>query len=157
MARKKTAAPKHVEPEDESQDVEEPDTEDQDDEPEASGGKGMSKAEAIRRVMADGIDNPSVGSQEIRKRFGIDVTPQHFSAARSQMKSRDAKKSGAPKGKPGRKPKAASQGVEGYLAPPPKQQGTGGEPDLLEAMEAMKPLVNSLGADKVKRIVDLLG
>ena len=63
-----------------------------------------------------------------------------------------------PAAKPGRKPKAApSQAVEGYLSAPPKQRGTGAEPDLLDAMEAMKPLVASLGADKVKRIVDLLG
>ena len=156
MAKKKSAAPKHVEPDDESQDVEEePETED--DEPE-NGGKAISKAEAIRRVMADGIDNPSVGSQEIKKRFGIDVTPQHFSAARSQMKSRDAKKQEtAPKGKPGRKPKEApSQAVEGYLAPPPKPTPAGGS-ELLDAMEAMKPLVASLGREQVKRIVDLLG
>ena len=63
----------------------------------------------------------------------------------------------ATKGKPGRKPKAApGQAVEGYLAPPPKPQASGGESDLLAAMEAMKPLVAALGADKVKRIADLL-
>jgi hypothetical protein len=71
---------------------------------------------------------------------------------------RKKESSSAPKGKPGRTPRAApSQAVEGYLAPPPKPRGSGGEPDILEAMEAMKPLVASLGADKVKRIVDLLG
>src|SRR5438067_1469146 len=133
MARK--AAPKHVEPEDESQDVEEqeePETEEQDDET-APGGKAISKAEAIRRVIADGIDNPSLGSQEIRKRFDLDVTPQHFSATKAQMKSREASK--APKGKPGRKPKdAPSQAVEGYLAPPPKPAPTSGS-ELLDAME----------------------
>jgi hypothetical protein len=32
-----------------------------------------------------------------------------------------------------------------------------GEADLLAAMEAMKPLVANRGADKVNRIVDLLG
>lgn len=100
-------------------------------------------------MLAEGIDNPSVASSEIKSRFGIDVTPQHFSATKSQMKS----KAGKQKGKPGRKPKAA---VEGYLAPPPKPQAAG-ETDLLAAMEAMKPLVAALGADKVKRIADLLG
>ena len=64
----------------------------------------------------------------------------------------------APKGKPGRKPKAAaSQGVEGYLAPPPKPQAPSEQPDLLAAMEAMKPLVEALGKDKAHRIIDLLG
>ena len=32
-----------------------------------------------------------------------------------------------------------------------------GDGDLLEALEAMKPLVASMGAEKVKRLVDLLG
>jgi hypothetical protein len=153
MAKKKSAAPKHVEPEDESQESpeEEPETEETDST--SSHGKAISKAEAIRRVIADGIDNPSVGSQEIKKRFGIDVTPQHFSATKAQMKS----KQGGPKGKPGRKPKGAtSQAVEGYLAPPPKPAPAGGS-ELLDAMEAMKPLVASLGKEQVKRIVDLLG
>jgi hypothetical protein len=149
MANKKTAAPKHVEPEDESQ--EQPEAEES-----AADNERISKAEAIRRVMADGIDNPSLGSQEIKKRFGIEVTPQHFSATKAQMKSRAGSKT--PKGKPGRKPKAAapSQSVEGYLAPPPKPARTGGS-ELLDAMEAMKPLVASLGKEQVMRIVDLLG
>jgi len=80
---------------------------------------------------------------------------QTFSSCKAQQKMRDAKKreAAAPKGKPGRKPRAA---VEAYLSPPPKAPANG-EPDLLEAMEAMKPLFASLGADKVKRIADLLG
>lgn len=32
-----------------------------------------------------------------------------------------------------------------------------GETGVIEALEATKPLVASMGADKVKRIVDLLG
>lgn len=166
MARKKTAAPKHVEPEEESQEV--PEQEPVFTETAAVYARGhepvpktlpapesVSKAEAIRRVMADGIDNPSLGSQEIKKRFGIDVTPQHFSATKAQMKSREGSKK--PKGRPGRKPKAASsQAVEGYLAPPPKPAPAGGS-ELLDAMEAMKPLVASLGKEQLHRIVDLLG
>jgi hypothetical protein len=45
--------------------------------------------------------------------------------------------------------------VEGYLAPPPKPGSTGGS-ESLDAMEAMKPLVAALGAERVKRIADLL-
>ena len=62
-----------------------------------------------------------------------------------------------PQGQAGRKEKAAAQVAEpGQAAPQPKPRAAGGETDLLTAMEAMKPLVASLGADKVKRIVDLL-
>jgi len=68
----------------------------------------------------------------------------------STYKANAKKKAGesAPKGKPGRKPK-----VEGAVAPPKPA----GEGDLLDAIEAMKPLIASLGADKVHRLVDLLG
>ena len=83
--------------------------------------------------------------------FGIEMSKPHFSAVKSQLKKREGG-GAAPKGRPGRKPKAA---VEGYLAPP-KVVPTG-EGDLLEALEAMKPLVARLGVEKVKRIVDLLG
>ena len=145
MAKKKPAVPEHVEPEDVGREMSE-----------AAGGASISKAEAIRRVMADGIDNPSLGSQEIEKRFGIEVTPQHFSATKAQMKSRDASK----KSKPARQAKQVAesgQAVEGYLAPPPKPSAPDDPTDLLAALEAMKPLVARLGADKVKRMVDLLG
>jgi hypothetical protein len=141
-----------IEPEEESQ--EEPETEEQDDEPTA-GGKAMSKAEAIRRALAAGFEGPQEGTSYIRKEFGIEVAPQHFTATKSQIKSREGGK--MPKGRPGRKPKGVpSQAVEGYLAPPPKPAPTGGS-ELLDAMEAMKPMVASLGKEQVKRIVDLLG
>jgi hypothetical protein len=64
----------------------------------------MSKADAIRGVMAESIDNPSLGSREIKKRFGIEVTPQHLSAAKAQMKTRQsaAKPRAGRAGSPGR-------------------------------------------------------
>jgi hypothetical protein len=117
----------------------------------------MSKAEAIRRALAAGHEGPQEGTAYIHREFGIEVAPQHFSATKSQIKSREGPKKA--KVKPGRKPKAAapSQAVDGYLARPPKPSATGDQTDLLAAMEAMKPLVAALGADKVKRIADLLG
>ena len=169
MARKATrSTPRHVEPEDESQDAPEEQAELEATEPDdatETGGKAISKAEAIRRSLAAGHDGPQEGTAYIRREFGIEITPQHWSATRSQIKSRAAKKQGSgggetakPKGRPGRKPReAATKGVEGYLAPPPKQAPAGGQGELLAAMEAMKPLVDSLGKDQVKRIVDLLG
>jgi hypothetical protein len=44
----------------------------------------------------------------------------------------------------------ATLAVEGYLAPPPKAKAMDGQNELLAAVEAMKPLMESLGADKVK-------
>src|SRR3954468_24131647 len=139
---KKAAKPQQDEPEGETQD---------------SGGKAMTKTEAIRRAVAAGAVTPEDGVAFILKNFGLELSRQHFSATRSKLKTKEGEKATAPKGKPGRKPKQApSQTVEGYLAPPPKPQAAGGETDLLAAMEAMKPLVAALGADKVKRIADLL-
>jgi hypothetical protein len=52
----------------------------------SSHGKAISKAKAIRPMLAEGIENPSAASAEIKNRFDIDVTPRHFSATKSQMK-----------------------------------------------------------------------
>lgn len=160
MAKK--AAPRHVEPEDESQDFDEQEALEAQEPDEEAGGKGMTKTEAIRRALAAGHEGPQEGTSYIRREFGIEIAPQHFSATKSQIKKKQGgEKAAGKRGEParrGRKPQEApSQGVEGYLAPPPKQPTAGDAPDLLEAMEAMKPLVASLGAEKVKRIVDLLG
>src|SRR5947208_3486632 len=98
MARKKTATPKHAEAEEESQDS-----------PEGQEGHGrITKSEAVRRALADGVDQPADGVAYIRDNFGLEIGPQHFSAVKATEKK---KGEAAPKGKPGRKPKAA---VEGY-------------------------------------------
>src|SRR4051794_11734926 len=115
--------------------------------------ESITKSEAVRRALADGVDQPADGVAYIKDNFGLEIGPQHFSAVKATEKK---KGEAVPKGKPGRKPKAApSQAVEGYLAPP--QPAPSGNSELLAAMEAMKPLVASLGKEQVKRIVDLLG
>ena len=151
MGRPKKSVPKHVEPEEESQEILE-------EEPEAEE-KTISKAAAVRDALEQGEESPEDGVAYIEKVHGIEMTRQTFSSYKAQQKARDAKK-GASKGKPSRKPRQvaeSSQAIDGYLAPPPKPAPSGGQPDLIEAMEAMKPLVASLGAEKVKRLVDLLG
>jgi hypothetical protein len=93
----------------------------------------ISKAEAIRAARRAGIESPTAASNYIQNRFGIYVSRAHFSAFKSQAKKAQAL---------GR---ASKPGLEAI-----------GEGDLLEALESIKPLVASLGADRVKRIVDLL-
>jgi hypothetical protein len=110
----------------------------------------VSKSEAARTAIAEGIEAPQDAVAFIKTRFGIVMDPQHFSAVKSQMK----KKEGVPPAKRGRKPK--SQAVEGYLAPPPNPRADG-DATLLAAMETMKPLVASLGVAKVKKLAELLG
>jgi hypothetical protein len=112
----------------------------------------VSKAEAVRRALAAGSESPEEGVAYLLDNFGIVMDRQTFSSNKSQEKNRQAKKAEvSAKSKPGRKPKAA---VEGYLAPPPKHRGNG---DVLETLEALKPLIASHGADKLHRLVDLLG
>ena len=164
MAKKKTAAPKHVEPEEESQGVpeEEPETEP------ASSGMAISKADAVREALAQGKEGPEEGTDYIRSQYGIEMTRQSFSSYKAQEKARQAKKqSGAPpKGKRGRKPshltpdprqsRKDAPPIEHYFAPSLAVESAG-EAGFIEALEAMKPLVERLGAEKVKRLVDLLG
>ena len=111
----------------------------------------VSKADMVRAALAAGMETPTDGLGFIKSKYGIDFPRPMWSSYKAQLRAQEQKK--ALKGaKPGRKPKAA---VEGYLAPPkvtPKGDG-----DLLDALEAMKPLVASLGAEKVHRLVDLLG
>ncbi len=109
------------------------------------------KTEAVRMAIAAGFGSPQVGSGYIQSQFGMDVSPQHFSSTKSQLKTKELEDT------PARKSKAdSSKDVEGYVALPAKP-AAGGEEELLAALEAMKPLVASLGAEKVKRLADLLG
>jgi hypothetical protein len=114
-----------------------------------STGKTISKSEAARQALAAGLEGPEEATDFIKKTFGIEMSRSHFSAVKSQIKAK-AEAPPAPRGKPGRKPRAA---IEGMVKPPKP----GSEAGLLEAMEAMKPLVASLGVEKVKRIAELLG
>ncbi|WP_165252191.1 thioesterase [Paludisphaera soli] len=120
-------------------------------------GKAISKAAAVRDALEQGEESPDDGVAYIKKIHGIEISKQMFSSYKTKEKTRQSENQqpAAPKGKPGRKP-------NGETAPEPRpapaaRPAANGEPDLIEAMEAMQPLVASLGADKVKRIVDLLG
>ena len=104
------------------------------------GGKTMTKADAVRAALAEGVETSKEGVEFIKDRFGIEIAPMHFAAQKSQIKKKE---------------QGEDQGTR--KAPKPRQATDGDQGDLLAAMEAIKPLVASLGAEKVKRIVDLLG
>src|SRR5947209_2219838 len=128
MARKKTATPKHAEAEEESQDS-----------PEGQEGHGkITKSEAVRRALADGVDQPADGVAYIKDNFGLEMGPQHFSA----VKSAHLKKQGI-----------ATVNTRFQKAEP----ASDGEAGLIDTLETLKPLIAQYGADKVKRLVDLLG
>jgi len=107
------------------------------------GQETISKTDAVRAALSEGMDMPSEGVPFIKSRFGIDLIPQHFSAIKSQLKKRE----GEPAGKRGRKSRTV-------ISTP---VATNGNADLLGTLEAIKHLVEEHGADKVKRMVDLVG
>jgi hypothetical protein len=67
---KKAAKPKHVEPEEESQELPEEEPETEDNEPE-TGGKAISKAAAVRDALEQGEESPDDGVAYIKKIHGI--------------------------------------------------------------------------------------
>jgi hypothetical protein len=140
MGRPKKSASKPVEAEDISQEIPEAPT--------------ISKAEAVRTAISAGKESPDDIHDFVLSKFGHDIPTRTISAYKAQAKARAAKK-GAPKGKPGRKPKVAAPVSNGYVAPPEKPKAAG-EPDVLLALEGVKELMATYGADKVRRIVDLL-
>lgn len=112
-----------------------------------SNGKPMTKADALRRALADlGNDAKPVPLQEyIKTKFGIDMATSHISSAKTTL----LKSKG--KGKRGRKPKAAT---EPATTPAPVRQASGGI--SLADIRAVKELAGRIGADKLKELAELL-
>ena len=100
----------------------------------------MSKTDAIRAAMAEGIESPGDGVDFIRKRFGLEMSKGHFSATKSKLKSTEAAQKPSPKAAPkasaskARAPKAAAKSrpepVEGRQPEPEQPAGHSG--NLLE-------------------------
>jgi hypothetical protein len=155
MGRPKKSAPKHVEPEDISQ--EEPEEEPEVEEEPESTGKSMSKADVCRALLAEGITENEDAIAAAGSRFGVEIKATDFTLYKSKQKQAAV----AAPAKRGRKPKVAESvarkpQVEGYVAPPEKPKAPG-EPDMLLALEGIKELVGQFGADRVKRMVDIIG
>ena len=107
----------------------------------------MTKAGAARAALANGIMVPRQASAYIKQKYDIDISPQQFSAEKSRLKLRS-----------GGSIPASGSNSSGYSGENFSGQFStfSGEADLLQALEIMKPLIHQLGADKVKRMVDLL-
>src|SRR5262245_58317540 len=73
----------------------------------------MNKSRAARAAVDAGYEKPAEAVAYIKGIYGVDMSPQHFSAVKSRYKSE-----GAPKGRRGRKPKA----VNGILAAPKRSR-----------------------------------
>jgi hypothetical protein len=104
------------------------------------------KVEAVRRALAEGVDSPTEGVAFIKEHFGLEVSPGMFSAYKSQMRS----KKGKPGRKPGRKPKSESgtASAAGVSKAPTTD-------NLVGAVATVQQLVQQLGAETVRGLVDL--
>jgi hypothetical protein len=103
----------------------------------------MTKADAVRAAVKEGKLKPQDGCAWIKEKFGIDITPAHFSS----YKSSEAKKAGTP-GRRGRRPHEVGT---------PASNGTpvapGGAVDLAKQL---KSLVTRYGADEVSGMLAVL-
>lgn len=155
MGRPKTShKPQPVEPEDESQETPEIETPDEVTVTKSRGRK-VSKTDAVRAALQAGADMPEEGVAFVKRHYDIEMTRQRFSTTKSKIKADAETKSAATSPRVSRK-RSGSTEVASTLSPAPTPS-IPAEADLLRAMETMKPLIATLGAEKVKRIVDLLG
>lgn len=106
----------------------------------------ISKTAAVRAAIDAGAESPEQGIKFVKTNYGIEISKAHFFTIKSTYR----RKRGLPPTRRGR-PKRLSVGR------PATRPALNGKTDILDAIEAIKPLVTSLGADKVKRLVDLLG
>ena len=107
--------------------------------------KKISKAGAARAALAEGIYVPKKASLYIKEKYGIDISPQQFSAEKSRLKHRSGE---------------ADQHLTSQRHDSSRfatHRNLTGEVNLLNALEVMKPLIDQLGVEKVKRMVELLG
>src|ERR1700733_11449029 len=103
----------------------------------------IKKTDAVRQALADGGDNPTAAVAHIKKKFGIDITPQQFSTYKSNLKAKGAGSSGGKRtGK--RSGTEIGHGRSGR-----------GALDVVDAASAVKELCGQIGADKVKRLAGL--
>lgn len=99
----------------------------------------MTKAEAVRRALAEGIENPTEGSEYVKSKFGLDIAPGMFSSYKSQMKAKQAGGGG--------KEKSGGRGG--------KAGGAGGIDGAVEAAGQLRELVREHGYDNIKKLLEI--
>jgi hypothetical protein len=97
----------------------------------SSAATSISKAEAVRQAMSQGLDAPGDIADYIQSKYGLVMPKTQISSYKAQAKARARRKGSREKAKA----TTASQ--------------------LLEDIETVKGLVDKLGADQVKRLADL--
>ncbi|WZO97976.1 hypothetical protein EP7_005028 [Isosphaeraceae bacterium EP7] len=119
-------------------------------------GAPLSQTDAVKAALDGGYEMPGEATDYIRDQYGMEVTKAYFSAIKSKLKSQ-----GGTVKKRGYTRSAATvakhAGASSTSQASARLKSAGGDEGLLKALEVMKPLVEKLGAEKVRRLVDLLG
>lgn len=113
----------------------------------------VSKAEAVRQAMGEGLDSLDEIEGFLKSRFGIEMPRAQLSAYKAQTKKKAAGGDESTKPKRGRKPRQMAE--MGHVAT--SKVEAKGDGDLLDALKAIKGLVSAHGVAKVHEMVDLLG
>jgi hypothetical protein len=100
----------------------------------------VSKAEAVRTALKHGVEAPADISAFAKDKYGLDIPAQQAGTYKAQIRAKQPQASGETK----------------KAIPAAAKHGGGGETDLIIATEMLKPLVKQHGADRLKKIVDLL-
>ncbi len=102
----------------------------------------MTKADAVRAAMAEGVEKPQDACEWIKTKFGIDITPAHFSSYKSGFK----KKEGGGASEP------SSTSSHGKSQPSGSRVGNSNPVELAKQVRA---LVQQHGAAAVKGMVEV--
>jgi hypothetical protein len=121
---------------------------------------GMSKREAVRRALADlGPDaTPTQLQPHIREKYGIDMTTDHISTEKGNLRKKaGAAKRGATKTLASKPPAQASVARQSEPEKPAAQaKAAGGDAIGLDDIEAVKGLVERVGAANLKKLIEVM-
>jgi len=129
--------------------------------------KGINKMEAVRHALAHfGSDaKPLEGRRGLKQQFGIDMSTDHISTYKGDIRRKQAGKAKAPTAK---KPTASKPGPKKQPASMPQAQqaaarsnarpkkSNAGHRISLDDIQAVKGLVGRIGAEQLRSLIDLL-
>jgi len=103
----------------------------------------MSKTDAVKAAIAEGVDKPADGVAYVKEKFGVDITAQYFSIIKSHAKLKGGKKSS-------RKVRSSA------AVSPASAPSSNGKHNVATSLATIKKLVDELGVDQVKEIAEML-
>jgi hypothetical protein len=116
------------------------------------GSESISKTEAVQKAVEQGWTKPTEGVMFIKTMVGIDLSPSHFSNIKSTLGTTQKKRPGRP---PGIKSKPKAEAVPVAPQRPAVAPRSSGVIDI-EAVQQVKELVDKLGPETMKGLIEAL-